>query len=270
MKKFRIKFSILTLVGLLLLSACDSIPHERLESKTVSYKIVSLTAPTYFEYSDTDSTLLATIEFTNAETIESVDIGMVSNDGSLRITPTKVENLFSTATSKTYRATFLMSQNYVSNNYIVNFRVFDNVNQSPDNIKDVASHKFYYNNATENAAPVLSNLLTYYESEDPILRDTVDQAVPIIFSVEAEDANSLTDINKVEFELRRPDNSVVGTFRMFDDGDPGHGDAVAGDGIFSLKNTFEGADSGTWKFEYIAVDRSGLSSNIINHNLYVR
>jgi hypothetical protein len=58
---------------------------------------------------------------------------------------------------------------------------------------------------------------------------------------------------------------------MVDDGDENLGDEVAGDGIYSFKNIFaETAQVGVWKFEYSAVDKSGLKSNTIMHNLYLQ
>jgi hypothetical protein len=56
-------------------------------------------------------------------------------------------------------------------------------------------------------------------------------------------------------------------FSMNDFGDyVSYGDAVAGDGIYSYKNTFSsGATKGIRRFEFFAVDRSGLLSNVITH-----
>jgi hypothetical protein len=56
---------------------------------------------------------------------------------------------------------------------------------------------------------------------------------------------------------------------MFDDGVSG-GDTVANDGIYSLRVSLPPTTvTGTYRFEFQAVDRSAASSNIIVHRLTV-
>ena len=57
---------------------------------------------------------------------------------------------------------------------------------------------------------------------------------------------------------------------MVDNGDSVLGDAKAGDGIYSFKNTFgPTAQTGNWQFEFQAKDKSGAVSNVIKQTLGV-
>ncbi|MDR3668143.1 MAG: hypothetical protein P4L35_14975, partial [Ignavibacteriaceae bacterium] len=60
-------------------------------------------------------------------------------------------------------------------------------------------------------------------------------------------------------------------FYMYDDGRPEHGDAVAGDGIYSLIISLPpGTTKGTYRWEFQAQDREKKTSNIIIHNIVVK
>lgn len=118
--------------------------------------------------------------------------------------------------------------------------------------------------------PVISNL---------VMPDSVAAGEVFVFSLRAEDGNGLSDIKKVYFDLYRPDGSHSvnptssdGHFPMYDNGDiNGSGDVTAGDGIYTLKNSFgASAQKGYWKFEFQAVDRSDSLSNEIIKELLVK
>jgi hypothetical protein len=59
---------------------------------------------------------------------------------------------------------------------------------------------------------------------------------------------------------------------MFDNGDKsGAGDEKAGDGFYSLKNSFgKTAQTGKWRFEFRAIDKADSLSNKIIHELLVK
>jgi hypothetical protein len=58
---------------------------------------------------------------------------------------------------------------------------------------------------------------------------------------------------------------------MVDNGDKeGFGDEKAGDGLFSFKNSFgTTSQTGNWRFEFQAKDKSNELSGVIIHNLQV-
>ncbi|MBI5464165.1 MAG: hypothetical protein HY966_04340 [Ignavibacteriales bacterium] len=88
------------------------------------------------------------------------------------------------------------------------------------------------------------------------------------------DPDGLTDVQKVFFNSFKPDGSPSSgnPFQMFDDGAAGgpSGDTVAGDGVFSLKVQLPSTTTpGAYRFEFQAVDRTGLKSSILSKTVVV-
>ena len=110
-----------------------------------------------------------------------------------------------------------------------------------------------------------------------ILADSINTDVSFIFSVAAKDSNGYRDIKRVYFQLFRPDSTLVvggNGQSKFDLDDKGNlnvfGDVLAGDRIFSYKNSFSStAQKGFWQFEFEAEDREGLISNKITKKIKV-
>ena len=96
-------------------------------------------------------------------------------------------------------------------------------------------------------------------------------------AVEVSDSNGLQDVEFVFYEAYNPDgikvvnSQGISQFPMFDDGNTQeNGDVTAGDGIFTVVLTFPiSAQTGTWRFEFQARDRSKTLSNKIFHNIIV-
>ncbi len=161
---------------------------------------------------------------------------------------------------------FPLSRQNPIGTYKINYFITDKENVT----KLVAEQQFIYDNGQANIAPVISNL---------ILQDRVGRDTSFIFTLTANDSNGLNDIDVVYFELYRPDSTLVedppnsGNTKllMHDDGDSEHyGDNVAGDGIYSFKNSFSNtASTGTWRFVFNAKDRGGLLSNTIEKSIVV-
>ncbi len=125
-----------------------------------------------------------------------------------------------------------------------------------------------------NHAPQISNL---------VMPDTVfvptSGSTTVKVSVVASDSDGLSDIKLVTLTSLKPDSSIVGTFSLFDDGGAflqppfniSSGDAVAGDGIYTLKIPLNSTtERNTYRiFMFKATDRAGVVSNIISKNIYI-
>jgi hypothetical protein len=125
-----------------------------------------------------------------------------------------------------------------------------------------------------NHAPQISNL---------IMPDTVfvptSGSTTVKVSVVVSDSECLSDIKSVTLTSLKPDSSIVGTFSLFDDGSTSSqppfnitsGDAVAGDGIYTLTIPLNSTtERNTYRvFIFEAIDRSGAVSNIISKNIYI-
>jgi hypothetical protein len=119
-----------------------------------------------------------------------------------------------------------------------------------------------------NHPPILSNLIM--DSLISIKGSTNQNYIQIIIS--ATDADGQSDIRMVYFDSYRPDGSPSGgnPFLMYDDGDLQglSGDNIAGDNNYSLKIGLP-TSTGTYRFEFYAVDRSNAISNAIIKNIVI-
>lgn len=126
----------------------------------------------------------------------------------------------------------------------------------------------------------------YNSSNNPPVIDSVsvpdsvqiDSVNTIVFSLYAAvyDPYGLNDISKVYFNTTKPDGtpSSGNPWIMYDDGGasglPGDDDAIANDGIYTLTIQLPpGTTLGVYKFAFYAVNRSGISSAPVFHNLKV-
>ncbi|MFA7419994.1 MAG: hypothetical protein WCZ90_09940 [Melioribacteraceae bacterium] len=252
-------------------SACDKIPDGVVDNKFVDYKVAKIESPSSFFYSNPDSLFTASVTIQSISSVDQVWLSVKSVDGTSYVT----KQVFltkgtATQTSTIFTAKVPMSKKISSGKYLVEFFISDNIRVSPDNISKVGEQVLVYNNNQTNFTPVISNL---------VLADNITRETPFIFTVKVDDQNGLGDISQVTFKLTRPDGTVVipnpntpniNYFLMVDNGDSVLGDAKAGDGIFSFKNTFgPTAQTGNWQFEFQAKDKSSAVSNVIKQTLGV-
>ncbi len=107
--------------------------------------------------------------------------------------------------------------------------------------------------------------------------DTVSrsQTGPFVITCTVTDPNGLGDIARVYFNSYFPDGtpSSGNPFLMRDDGKKdqnGLGDAVAGDGVYSLTIAIGNTSAlGTYRFEFQTEDKSGQKSEIVVHRITV-
>jgi hypothetical protein len=118
-----------------------------------------------------------------------------------------------------------------------------------------------------NQPPVISNLVaaSSISASDP-------QPL-MLLTMKAVDPDGASDILRVFFNSYRPNGQPASgnPFVMFDDGNTAgiSGDAVARDSLYSLRVQFGGAPTGSYRFEFRAIDRSSDSSNVIIHHVEV-
>lgn len=268
--------SLAIFLSLLFLTACEEIPDGVIEQTKVYNKVKSISAPANFSYSQSDSILVTTIEFESSKYISKVWLQIKSEDGSTTIIsslPMLDNGNLSTTGDQTaddniYTAKAGISKRYSNGKYFIEYYVEDNVKPVNQNVSKVAVHFFNYNNNQVSYSPVISNLT---------IPNSVSRGESFIFTLKVEDQNGLGDISQVYFKLFRPDGTLadpqngLGYFLMVDDGNSEiFGDQAAGDGIYSFKNSFSStAQTGQWKFEFQAKDKSANLSNILTHFLNV-
>jgi len=260
------KYSLLLIP--LLLWGCEKDFENVINSFQNNYQVVSVSfvshQPSYDLKTPADSLLKLRIVFAAGSEINSVGFNLyASNNALLNASPVQMQ----TVNPDVYEGQFILKREYPNGNYKVNFLVTGKDGSG----SKAATTGFEFNNGQDNVAPVISNL---------VISDTISRGVSFIFTVTATDSNGLNDIEFVYFQLFRPDSTAVENppnsgntyFLMHDDGNFDiFGDATAGDGIFSFKNSFgDTSQTGNWRFLFQAEDRSDSLSNIIEHFLFVQ
>ena len=252
----------LLLVPLLLLG-CEQNYDNLIDTSPESYQLTSVVG-----IKDSvdlkvpgDSLFSPRLIFTSQSKINKVYFDVYASDNTLlNSSPVGMDEVG----NKIYEGQFIFKREYPIGSYNVKFSVtgFDGIN------RQVASSSFYFNNGQDNVPPVISNL---------IMPDSVQLGGTILYTVEVSDSNGLQDVEFVFYEAYNPDgikvvnSQGISQFPMFDDGNTQeNGDATAGDGIFTVVLTFPiSAQTGTWRFEFQARDRSKTLSNKIFHNIIV-
>jgi hypothetical protein len=260
MKKFiLIPFLLLALAG------CDKKFNNLIDSSESSYQIKSLSSFSVVDFNFADSSKILFAELAAPLANSDLTYSVYSSEGKIILSGKmydngKEVNGDNVMGDNIYSAKIYFKQEYPNGQYKICYYLTGG--SQPD--KPSAQQAFTYYNHQNAKPPVVSNLIM----QDSVYADSV-----FIFSIKAEDPNGLSDIKYVLFKGYRPDGTIMTNttgdtlFVMNDSGDLEHfGDAVAGDGIFSYRNTFyTTAAKGTRRFEFFAVDRSGLVSNVIIH-----
>jgi len=116
--------------------------------------------------------------------------------------------------------------------------------------------------------PVISNL-----SAPDTVQIVPSQVVQVLITIDVTDPQGLSDIDFVRFRSFLPNGNEAGEspIGLADDGDAiNTGDEMAGDGTYSrIINLPPTAIRGDFRFVFEARDKSGLSSNIIEHIMTV-
>jgi hypothetical protein len=132
-----------------------------------------------------------------------------------------------------------------------------------------------------HTATALANLRVTYGTKSPQILDVSApdtltlQGQPITFdiSVLVDDPNGQADIKNVLMYSYWPDGRPASgnPFTLLDNGQSSSGDAVAGDGWFSIRVQLPVTTQlGEWDFQFRAVDYSNTISNVVIHKLIVR
>jgi hypothetical protein len=257
----------------LFLWGCSQKFDTVIDSGTTNYQVSNVSSFPGFVYSYSDSTFTASISFYSVTGVKSVFFNVTSPDGNtLNASPIPLfddGNLAlhgdTTAGDKTFSNKYPLGQSDISGEYIIQYYIEDSFGK----VVLAAEHNFIYNRGAVNAAPIVSNLV----APDTVTLNTTATTF-INISIQAADSNGLNDIDIVFFNAYLPNGNASSNnpIIMYDDGSSVHGDAVAGDGIYSqiISLPATGVTKGTYRWEFQARDRENKTSNIIIHNIVVK
>lgn len=256
-------------LAFLALLGCEKKFDNVVDVTSVNYQIKSINYFSSVDFTFTDSSKILSLELSNSIDISNVSFSMTASDGIEVIKGQMYDDGDQThgdgvKGDNIYCRKVYFGQLFPNGQYSIEYFITEK-NNIP---KKIAIQTFAYNNHQEFKAPVLSNL---------VMADSVATGQDFIFTVKADDPNGIRDLQYVFFKAYRPDGSIMtnqtgdSLFFMLDNGDFTHfGDQTAGDAIYSYKNNFiAGATKGVRRFEFLAIDRSGLISNKITHYIKV-
>lgn len=252
---------------------CEKDYNNVVDVQVNTLQVSSVTVINSFNYNPADSLITVSLKFQSIEGLSSVSFD-IYRPGNSKINTSPVElfdngNLSANGDSANgdmqYSNKFPMSRYYENGIYAI--RYFANLTDGT--ARNVAEQNFTYNNGQNNIAPVISNL---------IMTDTVSLNQSFTFLVTASDANGLSDILQVYYELFKPDGTKItnsqgiSKFPLVDNGDTANtGDVTTGDGVFTNKLTFPASQpTGNWNFKFHAEDKGGKLSNEITKTLVVK
>lgn len=256
----------------LFLWGCSNKYDGVIDTGTTNYQVTNLSSFPDFLYAPEDSSIVANITFNSSTDIKSVFANIITPYGDiLNSSPVPLYDDGNNALhgdvakgDNTFSNKYPFGESYLNGQYTIEYYLVNNENSTVL----VAEHNFIYNNNITDAAPVVSNLVA--PDTVTISADTVH----INLSIQVADSNGLKDIEYVFFNSFLPNGnpSSQNPFLMFDDGNPVHGDAIAGDGIYSqiISLPPTGVTKGTYRWEFQAQDREKKTSNIITHYIVVK
>jgi hypothetical protein len=221
--------------------------------------VVNLQTPDTVRYAD-QGTFSTSIELKGAPQTLNVTASLFSDKGDSPIEESQMGITSTTDSTVTFEARFTADTNFVSGRYKINYSASSNL---------LASKYFYITRIIDNLPPVVSNL---------VIPDTVSFDEIFTFSIDVYDPNGANDIEKVYYQLYKPDGSLItnsqgiSEFPLSDNGDTNDsGDITAGDGIYTMRLAIPtGQPAGVWNFHFSAKDFEGNSSNILIHSVTVQ
>ena len=245
----------------LLIWGCEKTYEDIIDSGTDNYQVSSIAGikDTVDMKVPGDSLLNLRLIFTPPSQVYKAYFDMYDSDNNrLNSAPVEMYKII----DDLYENHFILMREYPIGKYTVKF----SAEGFEGSIKQVALATFYFKNGQDNLPPVIANTMI-----DP---DTVVITQPTVIStsVEASDPNGSSDILEVYFVVYRPDGTTSGNkVFLYDDGKSENGDLTAGDGIFSrLIQVDQSNQKGTYRFEFLAKDRIGDLSNLINHFVLIQ
>jgi hypothetical protein len=253
---------------------CSKKYSDVIDPETQNYQVTNVSSFSNVSYKTGDSTVTFNITLNNSSGINSLFFNVIDPDNNTL--NTEPVTLFDdgktvhgdlTQGDNTFSNTYPFSRSFVNGKYSVKYYVVDK-----NGTTLAAVQNFNFNNNQTDSPPVVSNL---------IAPDTLTQqdtsSVLIVVSIAASDSNGKSDIQMVYYNSFLPDGtpSKQNPILMFDDGDSNHGDAAAGDGIYSIivqlppKNV-SAVPKGIFRWEFQARDRAGIIGNVITHNVVIQ
>ncbi len=224
---------------ILLLSSCDNDDPTKPENDPPVLTKLQIADTLFFNVDDKN---IVTVNCEDPDGLDDIDSviyriykanndvveqGIMYNDGDFEAHGDIVPN------NQTYSTR--LDQSFSPDNYRIEVRAVDKSREYSNRLEK----EFYAAEAVLNRSPVI----TEYQVDDTVY---VDQVLPFLIQVEVNDPDSGDYITEVSFEIKNHNfTEIVEQGALVDDGTSG--DAVAGDGIYSIETNSSFA---TWEFDF--------------------
>jgi len=257
-------------VMLIAFTACDDAGDGVVDSVSDNLVVQDINAPTSFTKTLSDSiftteVILGTNSYAPAAVWMNIKESTggdilrrnisLYDDGNTAVSGDAVAN------DKKYSMRITMSALDPSGKYSLEYYYSDANNST----RKLSVLQIQYDNGQNNLPPEIINVV----APDSII--VVAPKSVALLAADVEDFNGYRDIGDVWFTVTRPDGTSNGfKFYMLDDGKDSSGDAVSGDGRFSiLIEAVPGQTLGNYIFNFRASDKSGNLSEIISHTITI-
>jgi len=262
---------------------CSKTYNDVIDPVTANYQVTNVSSFADTTYKTGDSVFTFSITLSSSLGVNSLFFNVIDpNNNTLNNDPVtlyddgKAVHGDLAANDNTFSNRFPFSQSYINGKYSIKYYIVDN-----NGATLAAIQNFNYNNNQIDSPPIISNLTA---PDSATQQDT--SYVNIYLNITVSDSNGSGDIQSVFYYSFKPDGTLANNgdpIFMFDDGhndnnsegNNDHGDAVAGDGIYSIivqlppKNAAS-VPKGTYRWEFQARDREGILSNKIIHNILIK
>jgi hypothetical protein len=217
------------------------------------------------------NTVLASILSTDGE--YGISISLYDDGGGVPVPPYSVSSGDATAGDSVFSMRVSFTKKLVTD-YLLSVVARDKDGVGSNSI----STQFAVRNQS-NGAPLLFGI----EMQDTAVVPTTADTNYLKVAITADDPEGLDDLYSVYFTSVRPNNTVVGVYQMYDDGNTGlhqifqgyeatSGDDFANDAVFTVTiPIFQGTDTGTYRdFIFQARDRAGETSVTLTKRVHLK
>ncbi len=264
------KFALLFLLPVLFWG-CEKTYDSVINPKqTNTIQVTNIAPVDSIDYLISDSVLTFAVTFNSTDQVQSAYFNIIKPDGTQLNSSSIIlyndgdisAHGDSSGSDNTFSNKFTMSNSYINGVYLIKYYVEDIYGTT----NYISAQNYVFDNGKDKFPPVLSNL---------DMPDSVSTGQTFVFSVMAVDSNGYDDIESVYYELYKPDGTQVTNsngvyqFPLYDNGETStNGDVTANDSTYTVILTFPtGQPTGSWRFEFQAIDRTNLLSNKIIQNV---
>jgi hypothetical protein len=237
---------IIAIIITLIFAGCDGITDEVVDNSQNDLKIVNIQAPSEIFYSDENTSLTATMEIENGETVKQIWFEIEAVSGAFKLVNNlemkddgDVENSGDlVASDNIYTGRYFLTDQDPSEKYSVNY-YYKGLNEV---VKKIGSSNFSYFTGIElEIIEIIAPTQITYTDETTLFKATVE-------------VNTSYVIQDIWYKITSSDATLtlVDSLQMKDDGDTdSSGDETAGDNIFTAQKSLRvQVPSGDYTVQY--------------------